>query len=99
MMTSSTSSSATYECPLCGERVDRWSVDTWKEVKGFVGGPKKDHMRLRADTGVYAHDACVKRLSQGQAPGQPSIFETDSLTEMQWKPSEVPEVFDNDNCL
>ena len=32
-------------------------------------------MRLREDTGLLAHDTCVQKLTQGQAPDQPSMFE------------------------
>lgn len=62
------------KCPLCGERVEIHHPDTWKEVKGWVGGPRKDSMRLREDTGEYAHDKCVARLQDGQAVDQPELF-------------------------
>lgn len=96
MTTSSQSSSGSFECPLCHESVDRFAPDTWKKVAGWVGGPKKDHMRLREDVGEYAHEGCVLRLSQGQAADQPDIFEADTLTVYEWRhsaPPELPEVF------
>lgn len=62
-------------CKLCELPVDPYASNTWKQVVGFVGGPKKDSMRLREDTGFFAHDECVKKLSEGQAVDQPSLFE------------------------
>lgn len=63
-------------CGLCGNKITDLNDPTlWKQVVGWVGGPKKDHMRLRADTGEFAHDECVKKVAEGQAPDQPSIFE------------------------
>lgn len=61
-------------CPLCGEPVDKDAKDTWKEVSGWVGGPRKDSMRLRRDTGYYAHGPCVEKIQQGQAVDQPELF-------------------------
>ena len=64
------------ECALgCGNPVNPHDLSTWKEVSGFVGGPKKDSMRLRADTGRYAHDACVQKVQEGQAVDQPSLLD------------------------
>lgn len=64
------------ECALgCGKPVNPHDVGTWKEVRGFVGGPKKDSMRLREDTGRYAHDACVQKMQEGQAVDQPSLYD------------------------
>ena len=62
-------------CPLCSNSINKDDPTNWKQVVGFVGGPKKDSMRLRQDTGILAHDACVKKLAEGQAPDQPSMFE------------------------
>lgn len=62
-------------CGLCGNPLDKDDPTNWKQVVGWVGGPKKDHMRLREDTGLLAHDTCVQKLAQGQAPDQPSIFD------------------------
>ena len=67
---------ASVECALgCGLPVNPHDAGTWKEVAGFVGGPRKDSMRLRSDTGRYAHDHCVEALNQGQAVDQPSILD------------------------
>ena len=63
------------ECALdCGRDVDEHADETWKEVRGFVGGPRKDSMRLREDTGRFAHAECVQRAQEGQAPGQETMF-------------------------
>lgn len=62
-------------CPLCKQGVDKDEPTTYKEVKGWVGGPRKDSMRLREDTGRYAHEACVKKIASGQAIDQPTIQE------------------------
>lgn len=75
-------------CPLCEKIINKDDPTNWKEVKGWVGGPKKDHMRLRNDTGLLAHDSCVAKLSQGQTPDQPSIFESQDSSE-SW--AELPE--------
>ena len=64
------------ECALgCGKPVNPHDIGVWKQVIGFVGGPKKDSMRLREDTGRYAHDACVQKVQGGQAVDQPSMFD------------------------
>ena len=71
------SSSSTTECGICGLVVDPFGPATWKEVAGWVGGPKKDSMRLRHDTNRFAHDGCVKKLAEGQAVDQPDMFDAD----------------------
>lgn len=64
------------ECALgCGKPINPHDLGTWKEVTGWVGGPRKDSMRLREDTGRYAHDACVAKVQSGQAVDQPEIFD------------------------
>lgn len=66
---------ASVPCALnCGNPVNPFDASAWKEVRGFVGGPKKDSMRLREDTGNYAHNACVAKVMEGQSIDQPSIF-------------------------
>ena len=62
-------------CGLCGDMIDRHDTGVWKKVTGWVGGPKKDSMRLREDTGEVAHDDCVAKLQAGQAIDQPDLFE------------------------
>lgn len=67
---------ASLPCALnCGNPVNPYDNGVWKEVTGFVGGPKKDSMRLRTDTGRFAHDACVHKANMGQAPDQPTLDE------------------------
>lgn len=61
-------------CIFCGGPVNPHDQSAWKEVKGLVGGPKKDSMRLREDTGRYAHGPCVKKAMAGQAPDQEDLF-------------------------
>lgn len=61
-------------CALCNNEVSPHAESTWKQVTGWVGGPKKDSMRLRVDTGRYAHDHCVRAMMSGQPAGQPDLF-------------------------
>lgn len=63
------------KCGLCGGPIDKNQKDSWKQVVGWVGGPRKDSMRLREDTGRYAHDYCVEKVQAGQAPDQESMFD------------------------
>lgn len=61
-------------CVLCDQPIEPATEnDAWKQVVGFVGGPKKDSMRLREDTGSFAHDDCIERIMNGQAPDQEEI--------------------------
>lgn len=61
------------KCVFCGGPVNPHDMSAWKEVTGFVGGPRKDSMRLRKDTGRFAHDSCVHKVNSGQSPDQPEI--------------------------
>jgi hypothetical protein len=61
-------------CHFCEKELDSAAPDTWKQVVGWVGGPRKDSMRLREDTGLYAHDACVEKSQMGQAPDQETLI-------------------------
>lgn len=72
-MTDDTNTST--RCALCYKPVLPHDKDTWKQVIGWVGGPRKDSMRLREDTGSYAHDSCVAKIQSGQALDQESMFE------------------------
>ena len=73
------------ECGLgCGLPVDKNDPRTWKEVQGWVGGPRKDSMRLRHDTGRYAHPACVAKLQEGQTIDQPGIFDEEERVNTQF---------------
>lgn len=63
------------DCALgCGLPVNPHDLSTWHQVTGWVGGPKKDHSRLREYTGKVAHAACVQKLQEGQAVDQPDLF-------------------------
>lgn len=67
-------------CFFCREPVRRMAHqgqqdNTWKQVIGWVGGPKKDSMRMREDTGEYAHDECVQKVMSGMPPEQKDLFE------------------------
>lgn len=62
-------------CVYCGKPVNPFDSSTWKLVTGWVGGPKRDSMRLREDTGKYAHNHCIQKLATGQAVDQPEITE------------------------
>lgn len=63
------------ECALgCGKPVNPHDLQTWHEITAWVGGPKKDHSRLRDYTGRVAHNHCVGKLQQGQAVDQPDLF-------------------------
>lgn len=65
----------TAQCKLCSKDINPHDVSSWKEVTGFVGGPKKDSMVLRTDTGEYACTPCIEKAKQGQAPDQESLFD------------------------
>jgi hypothetical protein len=67
-------------CPLCFNPVDPDSPDVWKEVKGWVGGPKQDSMRLRQNTGEFAHHDCVLAAADGQVPGAGDLFNPGTQT-------------------
>ena len=67
------------DCALgCGRPLNPHDIGVWKEVTGFVGGPKKDSMVLRTDTGRYAHNACVEKAKAGAAADQQDMFEKPS---------------------
>jgi hypothetical protein len=65
----------TKKCVFCQGPVNPHDLGSWKQVVGWVGGPRKDGMTLRQDTGLYAHDHCVQKHKDGQAVDQPDIFE------------------------
>lgn len=66
------------ECPFCGKPVDKDNRTTWKQVEGWVGGPKRDSMRLRRDTGEFAHDECVLRAQRGISQDQTTLLDDTS---------------------
>lgn len=65
----------TTACKLCGKDINPHDTSSWKEVTGFVGGPKKDSMVGRTDTGKFACTPCIEKLKAGQAPDQENLFE------------------------
>ncbi len=65
-------------CSFCGMTVDSGQPHTWKEVRGWVRGPKKDSMTLREDTGRYAHEFCINKAREGQSSDQPELFDDDA---------------------
>jgi hypothetical protein len=73
----------TVQCKLCGGDINPHDIASWKEVTGFVGGPKKDSMVLRKDTGSYACTPCIHKARDGQAPDQESLFEEPEETASQ----------------
>jgi hypothetical protein len=67
---------ASEPCALeCGNPVNPYDEGTYKQVKGWVHGKKKDSLTLREDTGLYAHQHCVLKVKEGQSIDQPSIFD------------------------
>lgn len=65
----------TKNCALCQGPVNPHDLGTWKQVIGWVHGPRKDSMTLRQDTGLYAHEACIQKARAGQPQDQPDLFE------------------------
>lgn len=59
-----------YQCHFCLKPVNPDAEDTYKQVCGWVGGPKSDGMVLRKYTNNHAHEACVKKAKAGQPPDQ-----------------------------
>ncbi len=66
----------TTQCRFCNRDINPHDISSWKEVTGYVGGPKKDSMVLRTDTGRHACTPCIHKLKEGQAPDQESMFDT-----------------------
>lgn len=64
----------TVECAVCGGPVNPFDQGAWKEVRGWVHGPRKDSMTLREDTGRYAHTPCIEKQKKGQPVDQPDLF-------------------------
>lgn len=52
----------------------------WKQIKGWVHGPKAHGLTLREYTDEYAHDTCVNKARAGQASDQPSLLDEDERT-------------------
>lgn len=68
-------------CPFCGDPVNKYDKGVWKKVAGWVGGPRKDSMRLREDLNEYAHDHCVLKAQRGIAPDQADLFDANAVPE------------------
>lgn len=94
-------------CAICGGPVNPYDRSTWKEVTGWVGGPRRDSMRLRRDTGRYAHNHCVGKtppssaeysaMLRGEPVDQLDILEPQADSEATPQPDEsVEEFFDGD---
>jgi hypothetical protein len=67
-------------CAFCGGPCNPYDQQTWKQVVGWVGGPRKDSMRLRGDTGQYAHDSCVQKAQAGIDPkSQPTLEDEETV--------------------
>jgi hypothetical protein len=70
------------DCALgCGQPLNPHDSGVWKQVVGWVGGPRKDSMVLRSDTGKYAHGTCIDKARAGQSVDQPDIFDEDAQQE------------------
>jgi hypothetical protein len=63
------------KCFFCKDPVNPHDLGTWKRVTGWVGGPRKDAMTMREDTGEYAHAGCVNKARDGQVAEQPDFDE------------------------
>lgn len=72
---------ASEPCFFCTGPVNPHNPQVWKQVTGWVSGPRKDGMTLREDTGKHAHDHCVQKAKEGQSADQPDLFgEDDGIT-------------------
>lgn len=81
-------------CYFCTGPVNPHDSTTWKQVIGWVGGPRKDGMTLREDTKKYAHDHCVQKARAGQAEDQPDLFGEDQAVPSENKDFDFEDVFD-----
>lgn len=62
-------------CSFCGGPVNPHDISTWRMVKGWVHGAKAHGMTLRENVDQYAHNHCIIKARDGQAPDQPEMFE------------------------
>lgn len=87
------------DCALCGGPVNPHDQGTWKQVQGWVHGPKSDSMTLREYTERYAHQHCIGKAKAGQSPDQPSILDDAASSGLPHKSdtSIVEEFFDGDS--
>lgn len=63
------------DCAFCVRPVDLDDDETYHEVKSWVNGPKLDGPKLREQTGLVAHKACIDKVIAGQAADQPDLFD------------------------
>lgn len=62
------------DCPFCTNPVDPDDPDNYQEAVSWVTGPKLDHPVLRERTGRVAHQTCIDKLVDGQAPDQETLI-------------------------
>lgn len=61
-------------CDFCLEPVRDDDPTAWKQVTGWVHGPKRDSLTLREPTGRVAHNECIDKARQGVLPNQEGLF-------------------------
>lgn len=61
-------------CSFCHKPADEDDPATYREVTSWVNGPKLDGPVLREQTGLIAHERCIKNVINGQAADQPELF-------------------------
>lgn len=86
----------TEKCAMCDGPLNPYDKQTWKEVVGWVGGPRKDSMKDRKNTGRYAHNHCILKVTSGQAIDQPEMFDDDGTPDLTKLP---PMLADRDDCI
>lgn len=65
-------------CFYCRTTLSENDPETWRQVKAWVGGPKKDHAKGREPTGFYAHGHCIAaRFDEKVQSGQTPLIETE----------------------
>lgn len=62
-------------CNFCYESIDRSDPSSWREVRGWVHGPKQNGLTLSEKVDNFAHDRCVRKAQAGQDPNQEALFE------------------------
>lgn len=61
------------KCEFCPNPLNPYDLGVYKQVAGWVSGPKADGMVLREETGKYAHRTCIEKMKAGQLPEQPEL--------------------------
>lgn len=74
-------------CDLCGHVLNVNDPKVWKQVSGWVHGPKAHGLTLREYTGLFAHDACVNKGRAKQAPDQESLLDEPEMISI--KPADL----------